>query len=108
MKIKLILMSVLLAIGLFACSPFGTEVIVDNRTSQTFIVVLDNYQYRDLVAGGVMTVWVHGTSRQLQLRWVGENGVGTLYIPIDTTMRKVYIQGLPDNFIIDRIGVEKG
>lgn len=108
MKFKL-LMVTLLFFGLMACNLINYSVMIDNRTSQDFIVVVDNYPKGKLIGGGVDTIIITGsTVRHYQLRWIDENGVKVLHIPIDRTMRKIFIQGQNGQYWFEFIGIEKG
>ena len=105
-KIKLLLASIVLTVGLMACSPPWVTVVVDNRTIQDFIIVIDDHYRGHLMAGAVDSITVGRSTRRCQLRWIDKNGVNTIDFSIDRTMERVYIQGRESQYSIESIGRE--
>ena len=101
MKSKFLVIGLLL-FALTACGGSLTTIVtVDNRTTQDFIVVIDDSYVGHLVAGGVDSVWVGHSPKQYQLRWIDEHGVNVLYISIDKTMKTIFIQGREGNYSVE-------
>jgi hypothetical protein len=110
--IKLIILgiAVVVIINLYVIPKFEMpiDVPIDNRTSQCFLIVLDGYERGRLYEGGVIQIPARRNQRNLELRWVDPitDGVSVIFIPVDNTMGKVFIQGHNPDYKVEFVGRE--